>query len=174
MKANHIALMIFTTFSFINTASADACSGSFFKSLSSLNGRKTLGNCELEVHVCEKKTSQNFPAYMSEGLKENFRFWAGDIYVKDRNGKSLYIPLFDPESRFPSTQISITENENVIRYKYKDKNFDPVSGLKERYEIVFSKRRPEITFIMKNSVESRRRPIRSLFFPNLKINCKKN
>ncbi|MES2527018.1 MAG: hypothetical protein V4598_08010 [Bdellovibrionota bacterium] len=172
MKANHFTFVILSSLTFMNTASADACQSPFFQRLSSLNGRRTLGNCELEVHVCERKSSQNFPDYMNEDPKENFRFWVGDIYVKARNGKGLYVSLFDPESRFPSTSLSVSESKDVMTYKYKDKNFDPVSGLKERYEIVFSKRRPEITFIMKNSVESRKRPIRSLFFPNLKINCK--
>lgn len=167
-----ITILIISFAAMNASASEDCHETSFFGKLSRLNGRRELGNCQIEIHVCEKRDSASaLPGYLSEGPSEKSQFWLGDIYVKEAGGKSLYLPLFSPRSRFPRTRVELTETDEKITYLYQDKIFDPKSGQKEKYELIFYKRRPRIELKMKNSRESRRNPIRSLFYPNLFIQC---
>lgn len=163
----------FLFFFVLSAGAADDCAnGKFFPKLAQMNGKWELGDCIVELHVCEKRDlAAALPGYLTQGPEEKSHFWLGDVYVKDRMGKKLYIPLYSPESRFPNTRVSLKENSKSFTYMYQDKNYDPKSGLKEKYELTIFKGRPRIEMKMNNSKETRRHPIRSLFFPNLAINC---
>lgn len=173
MKAKLLLVLVMCLKAFDSQSFADPCAeGSPFQKLSRHNGKKYLGKCDVEIHVCEKRNSAGaLPDYMTHALTENTQFWIGDIFVKHANGQSLYVPIFSPSSKFPRTHVSVVDDKQSLTYRYKDSNYDPVSGLKEKYEVTFYKGRPKIELSMKNSRESRKRPIRSLFFPNVKIIC---
>lgn len=166
-------LIVIFAFSALESIASDNCEeGTFFQKLSQMNGQMIVGDCIVELHVCEKRNlAAALPFFLTEGPKENSHFWLGDLYVKHRNGKSLYVPFYSPESRLPNTRVSLKESKKTINYLYQDKNYDPKSGQKEKYEVIIHKGRPRLELKMKNSRDSSRHPIRSLFFPNLYLNC---
>lgn len=173
MKTNSFLCLLSFMTSISVFASADPCAtGSVFERLANRNTKRMMGNCHVEIHICEKRaTTGALPYYLSEPLKDHGQYWVGDVYVKVKNGKSLYIPLFALESKFPNTSVQVDDHSNFIRYRYEDRIYDPVTGKKEKYEIKFFKRRQKIEVSMSSSRESRRNPIRSLFFPDIQINC---
>lgn len=165
-------LFLFALTAFAANSAENCTEGTFFKKLSRMNGKWDVGNCIVELHVCEKRDlAAALPSFLTEGPEEKSRFWLGDFYVKEKTGKKLYIPFYSPESRFPNTNVELKESKKAYTYLYQDKNYDPQSGLKEKYEITFFKGRPRIEVTMNNSREARRRPIRSLFFDDLLIKC---
>ena len=145
-----------------------------FEALKSLQGRTQYGNCKIELHLCESDfTRPKLPAYLESTVSDNMNFWMGDLLVTDELGRSVYMPLYSTKAKFLRTAIQIEDRRREFNYTYRDKNIDPVSGLKEFYELKINKRSEEIEINMKNSLESKENPIRSLFFPNLTIKCNK-
>lgn len=158
----------------MSSAIASECQNenTFYKTLESYKGRYQLGSCQVEFHLCEKnQKSPILPYYLEETIGDNSKLWLGDMLIKNSKGTSLYVPFYSGEGKIPRTSISINDFRSTVQYLYTDKNTDPVSGFKESYEVVFYKNIKRIEVSMKNSVESRKTPIRSLFFPNIKIIC---
>lgn len=165
-----ILLMIL---SLITSAFASECdvNSPIMTELKSYKGRYPLGDCKIEFHLCESDRNAFLPSYMEEKLNDRTKFWLGDLLITHKDGRSLYVPIYSAESRLANTSISLQTSRKDISYSYKDKISDPISGFKEIYEVNFSRKQKRIEVSMKNSVESRKTPIRSLFFPNLKIKC---
>lgn len=165
MKA--LILIILT----MNQVLASDCNSSVISKLEKYKGRYTLGACKIELHLCEME-QVNFISIIGENkMSDRSQFWLGDLLITGRDGKTVYVPLYSAESRLANTTVGIQETKKEIRYSYTDKISDPISGFKEIYEVSFGKNKRQIEVSLKNSVESRKNPIRSLFFPNIKLNC---
>jgi hypothetical protein len=165
-------LALFTFFSPSVFSSECSARNGFYKTLDSYTGRYELGNCVVEFHLCEKThKAPQLPYYLEETILDNSQNWLGDMLIKNKKGTSLYVPFYSTEKSIPRTTTWASENRNTVQYNYKDKNTDPISGFKENVEVVFYKNIKRIEIRMKNSVESRKNPIRSLFFPNIKMIC---
>lgn len=155
-----------------STTFADCGTNLVYEKLSRLNGIRTLGDCVVEFHVCEKPgRGGELPDYFTQGDRGTTNSWKGDVYIKHRDGRAVYVPIFSLHSGFPGTLIRLRESTREISYLYQDKNFDPVSGLRERYELKVFRNRKRIEVRMSNSIEARKHPLRSLILPDVYIAC---
>ena len=96
-----------------------------FNFLRGLQGKKQVGSCQVELHVCDSGLSQE-----SEGSN----YLVADMLIT-KNGFQRYIPFYVNEFKNRYSKEIIFNDNRVFAFRFRDWNKDPASGTFERWDV---------------------------------------
>jgi hypothetical protein len=129
-----IALVLGATFANADVVSCpsyiakDKSLSKALKYLQSIQGSYRLGDCTVELHVCESASADDAPGSL-----------VGDLLIVDKVGRQSYLQIDFPEAQSEKRQFKVENGRIMLHYEFDDEHPDPVFGKRESVRLEFLK-----------------------------------